>query len=169
MPGTFSFHPAINLRSAPSTGHLAVDDESVERLLPQSRLDFFCVHQRNHLCASAGQHVALELEHCLFVLNQQHLALEISDLPSRRCGARLSGRRFSAGRQSDFEHRSALRRVVRGDVAAMFLDDAVADAESEAGSLTHALGGVERIEDAVGVLDAWSGVVKFRVTCPSLV
>ena len=43
----------------------------------------------------------------------------------------------------------------------MFLDDAVADAESEAGALADALGGIEGIEDAVGFLDAGTGVLKF--------
>src|ERR1700720_818947 len=36
----------------------------------------------------------------------------------------------------------------------MFLDDAVADAQTEAGSLSHLLGGEEGIENAVGMGDA---------------
>ena len=44
----------------------------------------------------------------------------------------------------------------------MFFHDAVADAESEAGAFAHALGGVEGIEDALGIFDSGAVVGELR-------
>src|SRR6195256_591758 len=44
--------------------------------------------------------------------------------------------------------------VVGENLAGMLLDDAVANAQTEAGSLSHLLGGEEGIENAVGMGDA---------------
>src|ERR1700685_4608138 len=43
----------------------------------------------------------------------------------------------------------------------MFLHDSIADAEAEAGSLADGLGGVKRIEDAVGIFHSRSVVCDF--------
>src|SRR4051812_8633479 len=45
------------------------------------------------------------------------------------------------------------------DVSPVLLNNAVADAQSEAGSLSYRLGGVERIEDAIHFTDARAAVV----------
>src|SRR5271163_2045421 len=50
--------------------------------------------------------------------------------------------------------------VVQHDFAAGFLDDAVADAEAEASTFAHRLGGEERIERAVQVAESGSGIVE---------
>src|SRR5271168_3030776 len=50
--------------------------------------------------------------------------------------------------------------VVQHDFAAGFLDDAVADAEAEASTFAHRLGGEERIERAVQVAEAGAGIVE---------
>src|SRR5271170_3402266 len=50
--------------------------------------------------------------------------------------------------------------VVQHDFAAGFLDDAVADAEAEAGAFAHRLRGEERIEGAVQVAESGSGIVE---------
>src|SRR5262249_24714153 len=65
-------------------------------------------------------------------------------------------------RQLDLNNRSALRIVVSGDVAAVLLHDAVADTEPQSRAFAHTLGGVERIEDSLGILDPRSVVDKLR-------
>ena len=82
---------------------------------------------------------------------------------SRRAGRRrLRQRRFLARQQTDFDRRSALFPVARHDFSAMFLDDSVADAQSQASSLAHRLRGVERIENAARVLDPGTAVVELH-------
>ena len=46
------------------------------------------------------------------------------------------------------------------DIAAMFLGDAITDAQTQAGSLAHGLGGIERIENTVRISEARSIVIK---------
>src|SRR5436305_12377950 len=50
----------------------------------------------------------------------------------------------------------------------MFLHDAIADAQSQARALTYALGRVERIEDALGVLESGAIVRELRADVPVL-
>ena len=52
--------------------------------------------------------------------------------------------------------------LLRRDVAAMFLHDAVADAESQPRAFADALGGVEGIEDALGIFDSGAIVGELR-------
>ena len=77
-----------------------------------------------------------------------------------RAGSRNAG--AAVGRETDFDGRSASFEVARGNVSSVFLDDSVADAEPKARALAYALGGVERIEDAVRLLDAGAGILEFR-------
>ncbi len=57
--------------------------------------------------------------------------------------------------------RSTILLVAGGNISAMLFDDAVADAQSQAGAFAHALGGVEGIENTVRLFDAGTGVLKF--------
>src|ERR1700752_2568750 len=58
-------------------------------------------------------------------------------------------------------HASAMRVYVRSlNVATMFFDDAVTDAQPQAGAFAHGLGGIERIEGAAGVGEAGHSVFK---------
>ena len=58
------------------------------------------------------------------------------------------------GQAHDEGRALSARIVVAKNLAAMLFHDAVADAEPEAGSLAHFLGGEERIEDLVGMRDS---------------
>ena len=46
-----------------------------------------------------------------------------------------------------------MRQVAHLDLAAVLFQDAIADAQAQTGSLSHRLGGVKRIENAVRVLN----------------
>ena len=50
--------------------------------------------------------------------------------------------------------------VAQDDFAAGFLNDAVADAEAEAGAFADGLGGEEGIEGAIQVAEAGAGIVE---------
>ena len=63
--------------------------------------------------------------------------------------------------KQDRESGAARRRVTDLNFAAVFFDDAVANAEAEASSLPYGLGGVERIENAVGIFHARAAVGEF--------
>src|ERR1700722_11738807 len=60
--------------------------------------------------------------------------------------------------QFDAKDRATGLAVVTKNFAAVFLQDAEANAEAESGTFTHWLGGVERIEDAMRFLDSRAGV-----------
>src|SRR5262249_44393373 len=81
---------------------------------------------------------------------------------------RLGGFGMSAARQAHLNHRPAGLAIPRGNISAMLLDDAVADAQAQARALAHALGGVERIENAVGLLDAGTGILELGDHIPFL-
>src|ERR1700687_5466244 len=57
----------------------------------------------------------------------------------------------------DFKCGAAFGAVVAGDLSLVVLDYAVGGAESEAGAFANRLGGVERIEDALGSAQAGAG------------
>ena len=63
-----------------------------------------------------------------------------------------SGRQGS--RQFNAKNGAAFLAIVTVNFSAVLLDDTEADAEAEAGALADRLGGVERIKDAVRLLDA---------------
>ena len=65
-------------------------------------------------------------------------------------------------RKQDRKSGAARRRVADLDFAAVFFDDAVANAEAEAGSLPYGLGGVKGIEDAMGTFHAGAAVGEFN-------
>src|SRR5208282_261723 len=58
----------------------------------------------------------------------------------------------------DFKCGSAFGTVVAGDLSLVVLDHTIRRAESKAGRFAHRLGGVERIEDALGIAQAGAGV-----------
>ena len=69
--------------------------------------------------------------------------------------------RFRDGGQANDERRALpVRIVVANDLAAMLAHDAIADAQAQARSLAHFLGGEEWIEDAVGIGDAVAVVAE---------
>ena len=61
-------------------------------------------------------------------------------------------------RKFDAKDRATHLAVVTKNFAAVFLHDAEANAEAESRALTHGLGSVERIEDAMRLLDSRPGV-----------
>src|SRR3990172_1805074 len=61
--------------------------------------------------------------------------------------------------QPDREDAPSVRRAGGVDLPAMLLDDAVADAQAEAGPLPHRLCGEERLEDPAEVFFGDSGAV----------
>src|SRR5580704_2594425 len=70
------------------------------------------------------------------------------------CSGIASGQSGENSGEFHAKNRAALLTVVAKNLPAMFLNDAVADAEPEPGSLAHWFGSVKRIEDAVGLADA---------------
>src|SRR5271157_3718310 len=62
--------------------------------------------------------------------------------------------------EADLEGRSALIAVVADDFAVVLLDDAVGGAESQP-CTPDALGGVEGIEHALGLLQSHAGIGEF--------
>src|SRR5216683_5987813 len=65
-----------------------------------------------------------------------------------------------SARKPDFKCGAAFGAVVAGDLSLVVLDYAVGGAKSEAGAFADRLGGVERIEDALGIAQAGAGVGK---------
>src|SRR2546427_11671960 len=63
--------------------------------------------------------------------------------------------------QSDLKSRSTFRTVVAGDLPLVILHHAVGSAEPEAGAFADGLGGIERIEDPLGITQAGSGIGEF--------
>src|ERR1700722_819012 len=61
-------------------------------------------------------------------------------------------------RQFDAKNRATGLAVVTKNFAAVFLQDAEANAEPESRTFTYGLGGVERVEDAMRFLDSRAGV-----------
>ena len=59
--------------------------------------------------------------------------------------------------QANLKRGSAFGPVVAGDLSLVVLDHAVGRAESETGAFADRLGGVERIEDALGIAQAGAG------------
>src|SRR5208282_2023236 len=70
---------------------------------------------------------------------------------------RERGSDFEYG-QPDFKCGSALGAVVTCDLSLVVLDYAIGGAESETGTFANRLGGVERIEDALGIAQTGTGV-----------
>src|SRR5579872_7519037 len=74
-------------------------------------------------------------------------------------GLRFRHRSHSC-RQPDLNDCAALGVVARRDIAAMFLHNPVADAESKASAFAALLGGIARIQDALRVFDARAVVAE---------
>src|SRR5271157_6001863 len=64
----------------------------------------------------------------------------------------------ASGRQKNDEGRAALGTIVRGNLAFMLLNNAVARAEAQASSLPDGFGGVERLENMFRFLDTAAGI-----------
>src|SRR5208282_5695126 len=136
--------------------------DGVEGLLAQQGSHLRGVHRSNHFGSRAGQDVALEPEHSFFILDQQDSPREGSLTTGRRRGLLRSCTR-SCGGQYDFENSAAVLPVLCADLSAMLLNNSVTDAEAEPRAFAYALGGVERLKNAVRFLDSGTGVVKFGV------
>ena len=70
------FHPAINFSGVPLCRHLPVDNDCVELTGRDAGLHTIDIQNGGDLSSSPGKHVALELEHGLFVLYQKQAALD---------------------------------------------------------------------------------------------
>src|SRR5208282_6007200 len=84
---------------------------------------------------------------------------------SVKTGKLVSDARCFRERRVDFEHReanfkngAAFGPVVASDLPLVVLNYAVGGAESETGAFANRLGGVERIEAALGIAQAGAGV-----------
>src|ERR1700744_3907360 len=64
------------------------------------------------------------------------------------------------GRKIDQERCSSFGAIEALDMAAMLLDNSVADAETETGPFTHRLGSEERIENLFGRFNSGTGIRK---------
>ena len=71
-------------------------------------------------------------------------------------------RDFHGGGKAKHKHRAAFGLVVAGDLAAVILDNSVHGAESEAGAFADRLGGVERIENTLGLANARTGIGELQ-------
>ena len=155
MSGAIFFQPLVGLLRGPLAGHVAIHDEGVEVLGEQTRFHVLLGAGGHDRGAGAGEHVALKFQHGFFFFDQQHAAVDSAFMQARRGLGHFGldvGR--GGGGQAHFDGCAAVGSVVGGDVAAMFLHDAVADAQAEAGAFADALRGVERIEDALGIFDS---------------
>src|SRR5689334_8140423 len=63
--------------------------------------------------------------------------------------------------QANLENRATLGTIAGNNISAMLFDDAVADAQPEAGSLPNALGGVEGVENLLGILNTGPRIMEF--------
>ena len=117
--------------------------------------------------ARAREDVAFKFEDSLFLFNQQHSAGDRSlMLPRAGFGSSASRGYSRRCRNPHFDGCAAFGIVVRRNVSAVFLHNSVADAESQPGSLTHALGGIEGIEYALGIFDSGSIVAEGSAHVP---
>ena len=71
------------------------------------------------------------------------------------------GCRFGCHREADDKGRAfGVQVVVTHNFAAMFTDDAIANAQAQTCTLANVFGGKERIEDAFGIGDADAVIAK---------
>src|ERR1035441_5448521 len=149
------FEPLVGLFGTPLAGHSAVHDEGVKGLGEQASLHILAGLGGDDCGARARENVAFEFEDGFLFFYEKHSAVDGAFVQTGR-GFRGFGFDIGGGHcgQANFDDGAALRSIVRGDVPTMLLHDAVADAESESGTLAHTLGGVKGIEDALGVFDS---------------
>src|SRR5271166_3424067 len=62
--------------------------------------------------------------------------------------------------QSDLDGGSGVRVIVSRNISAVFLDDAVTDAQTKSRPFAHTFGGVEGIEDALRIFDPGAVVAE---------
>ena len=67
-------HPPVHIRGIVLTRHLAVDDDGVKNLLLQQANRFRPILRAMHFRSRAQQQFALEIEHCIFVVDHQDLS-----------------------------------------------------------------------------------------------
>src|SRR5579859_912955 len=73
------------------------------------------------------------------------------------CACAMSYRFGSHGQAQD-EERASFGLIATGDLAAMILDDSIDDAETQAGALSHGLGGIEGVENTLRIAYPRTGV-----------
>ena len=153
---TILLDPGVSLFCIPVSRHLSVHDYGIEVFREQTGFDIRALGRGHHVRACPRQDVPLKLEDSLFLFQQQHSSLN-SALPPRRrsCLARWGRSRLRCNRQAYLDNRPSSSSIVRGNVASMFLHNAVTDAEPQPSPLAHALSGIEGIKNAFGILHAW--------------
>ena len=172
IPGrSFLWSHWYDVFHAPLAGHPAVHDDGVEGLRKAGEVFLHppcslavttvapCNPQEHRAFKFAGQLPLLLRE------ARGHESRLRADGRHRFRNFRLNVSRCHRG-QADFNEGAAVRSVVRGDISAMLLDDAIANAQSEPGAFAHAFGGIEGIKDALGVFDSGPSSVNCVQMCP---
>src|SRR5574340_927279 len=157
--GAMLGQPLVKLPATPAPRHGAIYEDDVELVLLQADQRLFGVGKARHGSAVLAEHLTLELQHRLLIVHQKDSALQrhlFAGWGRRGHGDAL----LYAGRQEHAEHGAALGMVQGHDLAAVLLEDAVANAQPQPGSLAHALGGVEGVEDAMWLADARAVVAE---------
>src|SRR5580698_2543427 len=109
------------------TWHAAIHHDHVKRTVTEPLLRVLDAHRGDNFSSRPNQNIAFEFQHRFFVFDQKHASCEDGLSTRGRHSLWQSG--FFAGKQSDFDGRSAF--------FAVFLDDSVADAEPKTSSLAH--------------------------------
>src|SRR5262244_2623585 len=158
--GALLLDPAVNVFARPLARDLAVKKNRVKLIFLQAFNRGRPGGRGGHAQAGGGEYFAFKIEHGLFVVHQEHASLERWTAAGHNSFA-FGHRLFAYGRRKDHpDHGPAGRMIVGGNLAAMLLDDAVADAKPQPSALAHALGSVERVKSALGVEEAGTGIVE---------
>src|SRR5258708_6341998 len=152
--------PAVNIFAGPFAGDFAGQENGVKLLVLQVLHRLRAGRRRYHIQSGGGKHFAFKVEYWLFIVQQQDAPFQLRFAPGDDAvalGHRLLTDRH---RQADLKHGASLGMVLGGDLATVFLHDAVTDAQSQPGAFAHAFGGVERIENVLGINDAGTGIME---------
>src|SRR5450631_3325361 len=154
-PGRILQYPVAGFGDACRARHFAVDHHRIERLTRYRGFHLLGASDRSDFGPGSSQHIALKLQYRFFVFDQKNPSVERGAM-LRGLDHRLRNNNTARGWQLDLDHRADIAAVfiAGGNFSAMFFDDAVTNAEPEACPLTHALGGVERLKNAVGFFDS---------------
>ena len=80
--------------------------------------------------------------------------LWMRDCGLHRCGGMARGRQFQ------LDNCTAAIGIARRNLPTVFFDQSVTNAQPQTGSLADALGGIERFEDAVRLLDTGPRILE---------
>ena len=150
----------VELRPA-EAGHAPVANEQFVFLLGDLIEGRSTVLDRVHLEAVLLEDLANQFENPFFVINHEH-AFTITFEEAGRGSALIGRVRHTVlGRDFDNEGGAFAGKSVRGNGAAMFADDAIAEAEAETGAFAGGLGGEKRVEHFVKMILWDAGAVIF--------